>query len=274
MKERIRTVIFILVFIAGAGVFFYPAISTWWNSMAQSRRVAVYNNIVHASELDSSVAEQKERAETWNRDLYESGSFHIGDYEHTNPDPAYESELSLTDDGMMGYIQIKKIGETIPIYHYAADDVLDKGIGHLPGTSLPVGGDNTNCVLSGHRGLPKAKLFSDLDKMKIGDKFTVACLDEIHTYKVDDISVVLPEDVGSIKITPGKDYVTLVTCTPYGVNTHRLLVRGERITDTGADNRSAGVGGSWMAAEGPEVPVLILLIAMAAAALIRKILKR
>ena len=231
MKQKIGTILLILLFLTGFGIFSYPFVSNWWNMRAQSRRVVAYDNIIHAQEFDASVAEQKKNAKDWNRKLYASGTFQIGDYENTRGDAAYEEQLSLLDDGMMGYIHIEKIGQTIPIYHYATNTVLDKGIGHLPGTSLPIGGENTNCVLSGHRGLPSAKLFSDLDKMEIGDEFQIACLDEIHTYKVDDIETVLPEDVSSVKITPGKDYVTLVTCTPYGVNTHRLLVRGVRVSD-------------------------------------------
>ena len=231
MKQKIGTILLILLFLTGFGIFSYPFVSNWWNTRAQSRRVVAYDNIIHAQEFDASVAEQKKNAKDWNRKLYASGTFQIGDYENTRGDAAYEEQLSLLDDGMMGYIHIEKIGQTIPIYHYATNTVLDKGIGHLPGTSLPIGGENTNCVLSGHRGLPSAKLFTDLDQMREGDTFTITVLNQMISYEVDQIRIVEPGDISELAIVPGEDYCTLVTCTPYGINTHRLLIRGHRVAN-------------------------------------------
>jgi sortase A len=141
----------------------------------------------------------------------------------------YNDTLDLTGTGVMGYIDIDKIGVELPIYHGVDAEVLQIGVGHLEGSSLPVGGVNTHCILSGHRGLPSAKLFTDLNEMAIGDRFTITVLDRVLTYEVDQIKVVLPEDASELAIEEGKDYCTLVTCTPYGINTHRLLVRGIRV---------------------------------------------
>ena len=144
--------------------------------------------------------------------------------------PSYESTLDVTGTGIMGYITIEKIGVELPIYHGTSDAVLQVAAGHLEGTSLPVGGASTHAVISAHRGLPSAKLFTNLDQLEVGDTFTITVLDRTLTYEVDNISIVLPTETDSLKVSEGKDYVTLMTCTPYGINTHRLLVRGRRIT--------------------------------------------
>ena len=143
----------------------------------------------------------------------------------------YENLLNFTNSGNMGYIDIPKINIKLPVYHGISDEVLQTSIGHLPETSLPVGGESSHCVLSGHRGLPSAKLFSELDKLVEGDVFTLSILNETYSYEVDRIRVVLPADLSELKIIPGQDLCTLVTCTPYGVNTHRLLVRGHRVAN-------------------------------------------
>ena len=166
------------------------------------------------------------RAQSYNSALLENASrFELDDAEMKE----YKSQLDVTGHGEIGYIEIPKIGVSIPIYHTTDPDILQFAVGHLPGSSLPVGGVGTHCVVSGHRGLPSAKLFSDLDRMKAGDTFTVNVLMECETYEVDKILTVDPDNTEPLAIDPDKDYFTLITCTPYGVNTHRLLVRGHRV---------------------------------------------
>jgi sortase A len=163
----------------------------------------------------------------------------------------------------MGYIDIEKIGVELPIYHGVDEGVLKIGVGHLEGSSLPVGGENTHCILTGHRGLPSAKLFTDLDEMKIGDKFTVTVLDRVLTYEVDQIKVVLPEDTSELTIREGKDYCTLVTCTPYGINTHRLLIRGVRV-----EGGQAGTPGIFVTNEAFRIDPTIVAAVIAVPLLI------
>lgn len=169
-----------------------------------------------------------EAVNKYNRELRMKGKETVTDKEYA-PDEYYESMLNLSGTGMMGYVEIPKIGVSEPIYHYSTDDVLAHGIGHIHGSSLPVGGDSTYTILTGHRGLPNQKFFSDLDQMVVGDKFYIHVLNETLAYKVYDIKIIEPHDVEFLRIQDGKDLATLVTCTPYGVNTHRLLVMGERI---------------------------------------------
>lgn len=217
----------ILGFLACTIALLYPVISDRWNRYRDMQLITNYNEkISDLSEDDYS--DIIEAVNKYNRELRMKGKETVTDKEYA-PDEYYESMLNLTGTGMMGYIEIPSIGVSEPIYHYSTDEVLAHGIGHIHGSSLPVGGDSTYSILTGHRGLPSQKFFSDLDQMKVGDKFYVHILNETIAYKVYDIKVIEPHEVEFLRIQDGKDLMTLVTCTPYGVNTHRLLVMGERI---------------------------------------------
>ena len=224
-RKHLVTMILVLVLLVGLGLILYPSVSDWWNSFHQSRAIASY-----VEQVQQIGDERKDRmlqeAEDYNRRLSVSGlKFKLDDQETQE----YENVLDVTGTGIMGYIQITSIGVNLPIYHGTDEAVLQVAIGHLAGTSLPVGGTSTHTVVSGHRGLPSARLFTDLDKLKEGDTFTITVFDETLTYQVDQIRTVEPTDLSNLRIFPGYDYCTLVTCTPYGVNTHRLLIRGKRI---------------------------------------------
>lgn len=225
--SKIFTLILLIIFFVGMLVMLYPAISQYWNSKVQSRAVFDYQKMMEAiSEED--FTEQFAQADEYNGKLREL-PFPMKDYPKLKD---YKQCLNHFGNGMMGYITIDKIGVNLPIYHGTGSSVLNSACGHLEGTSLPVGGESTHCVLSAHRGLPSAKLFTDLDKMQIGDIFTVTILGKVLTYQVDQIKVVSPNQVDDLQIEDGRDLVTLLTCTPYGINTHRLLVRGTRIETT------------------------------------------
>ena len=229
-RKVIRTIISIfsiLGFLACTVALLYPVISDRWNRYRDMQLITNYNEkIDKLSEEDyNSVIEAVNK---YNKELRMKGKETVTDKEYA-PDEYYESMLNLSGTGMMGYVEIPKIGVSEPIYHYSTDDVLAHGIGHIHGSSLPVGGDSTYTILTGHRGLPNQKFFSDLDQMVVGDKFYIHVLNETLAYKVYDIKIIEPHDVEFLRIQDGKDLATLVTCTPYGVNTHRLLVMGERI---------------------------------------------
>lgn len=230
-KKNFPTIILVLILLAGVGFLAYPSFADWWNSFHQSRAVASYMNSV--AELDT---EEYERllasADAYNRVLAMTGLQWSLDEEE---EKAYNKQLNIDDSGIMGYIDIPKINVTLPIYHGTDEEVLQVAIGHLSGTSLPVGGTSTHCIVSGHRGLPSARLFTDLDKMVEGDTFTMAVLNRTVTYQVDQIRTVEPDDLNGLQIEKGKDLCTLVTCTPYGINTHRLLVRGHRVENAQGD---------------------------------------
>ena len=205
----------------GLGIMLYPTVSDWWNSHTQSRAVASYDKVV--AELDDGKAEELlAEAHDYNNKLAEVYA------PLSNPDevPNYDKILDITGTGIMGYITIPVIQVELPIYHGTSEGVLNIAAGHLKGSSFPVGGDSTHAVISAHRGLPSARLFTDLDQLVTGDVFTITVLDQIFTYEVEEILIVLPEEVDKLAITPQKDYVTLMTCTPYGINTHRLLITG------------------------------------------------
>lgn len=225
MKKHLTTVILILVFLTGLSLLLYPTVSDYWNSFRQSRAITDYDDSV--AKLDKKDYDDiLIAARKYNKELYNK----TNRYSFTAADQKYyESQLDVSGNGIMGYIEIKKINTLLPIYHGINEDTLQIAVGHIVGTSLPVGGTNTHCVLSGHRGLPSAKLFTNLDKLVEGDTFTIKVLNETLTYEVDQIRIVLPEQVDDLAMEEGKDLCTLVTCTPYGVNTHRLLVRGHRI---------------------------------------------
>lgn len=231
MKKKILGILIpVLIFLTGLGVLLYPVFSDLWNQHRQNRLMTDYTNTV-------TDMEDAERNALWSAAVqYNQGLQAAPQDAFTGADPGPKNPCwSLLDPdgtGVMGYLEIPKISLRLPIYHGTGDAALQKGIGHLAGTSLPVGGSGTHCVLSGHRGLPSALLFTDLDQLETGDIFTLYVLDQRLSYQVDQILVVEPEDVSTLAPEDGKDYVTLVTCTPYGVNTHRLLVRGSRIEDT------------------------------------------
>lgn len=211
--------------VVGAGIIAYPTFSDWWNSYHQSRAIATY--VSRVEETDPKLLDRLWREATnYNNGLLSNPNR----YMMTDEQKAeYESLLDLDGTGVMGYVQVAALGINYPIYHGVDESVLQIAVGHIEGTSLPVGGASTHCALSGHRGLPRAKLFSDLDKMKEGDLFTVTVLDQTLTYEVDQIRIVDPTDMSDLNFVDGQDLLTLITCTPYGINTHRLLVRGHRV---------------------------------------------
>lgn len=224
MKKH-KTVIFLTIgFLVGVCILLYPTLSDYWNSKTQSRAVTNYESVL--KNLDEDVYKSVfENAHAYNKALYET-NYPLMDYIKV---PGYYETLSITENDMIGYLKIDRIGVELPIYHGTSDDVLNKGVGHLQGSSLPVGGENTHCIMSAHRGLPSSKLFTDLDRLELGDTFQIVVLDQVLTYQVDFIKIIEPNDVSNLQIIEGGDYCTLFTCTPYGINTHRLLVRGVRI---------------------------------------------
>ena len=222
------TVFLVLLLLAGVSLLLYPSLSDYWNSMHQTRAIASYAETV--SQLDTAQYDEMwKAAQDYNRSLAQrETAFALTDEQKA----AYESLLDVSGLGVMGYIEIPEIDCSLPIYHGTEESVLQVAVGHLEWSNLPVGGEGTHCVLSGHRGLPSAKLFTNLDKLAVGDTFLLRVLDEVLTYEVDQILIVEPEQVDALGIVPGEDYCTLVTCTPYSINTHRLLVRGHRVENT------------------------------------------
>ncbi len=222
---RLSTFILLAILLAGLGLLLYPTVSDWWNSFHQTRAVASY--IEQVENIDTAEADAMlEAARDFNRRLAEVGvHFPMS----KDMEAEYQELLNVNGTGIMGYVEIPSIKVYLPIYHGTEDSVLQVATGHLEGTSLPVGGESTHCAISGHRGLPSARLFTDLDQLEEGDIFVVTVMTQKITYVVDQIRIVLPEEVQDLEITPGEDYCTLITCTPYGVNSHRMLVRGTRI---------------------------------------------
>ena len=226
-KKDFSTIALIVVFFVGVSVLLYPTVSDYWNSLHQSQAIATYADSVE--NMDEQDYEKLwDAAVGYNQKLFQSGhGLGLKDEEKEE----YNELLDVSGTGIMSYIEIPKIKCSLPIYHGTDEGVLQIAVGHIEGSSLPVGGLNTHCVLSGHRGLPSAKLFSNLDKLEEGDIFMIRTLDQTLTYEVDQIRIVLPDEVEDLKIEEGKDLCTLVTCTPYGINTHRLLVRGHRVAN-------------------------------------------
>lgn len=233
MKIKLSTMLLILVFFAGLSLLLYPSLSDYWNSFHASQAVATYSEEVrnlNADKYDRLIGEARE----YNAALpgrYKA--FFLSESDRST----YNALLDVNGTGVMGYIEIPTIQISLPIYHGTEDEVLQIAVGHLDWSSLPVGGEGTHCVLSGHRGLPSAKLFTNLDKLVAGDKFVIRVLDEVMTYEVDQILIVEPNDLSALAIEKGKDLCTLVTCTPYGVNSHRLLVRGHRVENESEEIR-------------------------------------
>ena len=224
MKKNRSNIILILIFLVGLSVMLYPTVSDYVNQKNQSRAVASYSEEVeNLSDVDYQA--YFDAADDYNRRLAETPDAFYRPEEVSG----YTDTLDVSGTGIMGYITISKIGVELPVYHGTSDGVLQVAAGHLEGSSLPVGGAGTHAVISAHRGLPSAKLFTNLDELEVGDTFTITVLDRVLTYEVDQISIVLPTETDLLQPVEGKDYVTLMTCTPYGINTHRLLVRGRRV---------------------------------------------
>ena len=225
MKNKLTTILLILALFAGLSLLLYPTVSDYSNSLHASQAVADYAENVRNLEAEK-YEQVLQDAKSYNQMLpYKQTTFALSEEEKE----AYDALLDISGTGVMGYIEIPTVNISLPVYHGTEDAVLQIAVGHLEWSSLPVGGESTHCVLSGHRGLPSAKLFTNLDKLVAGDKFIMRVLDEVLTYEVDQILIVEPTDVSTLMIEAGKDLCTLVTCTPYGINSHRLLVRGHRI---------------------------------------------
>lgn len=232
MKKKAGNLVIGIIFLAGLSLLLYPFVANQWNNYRQKQLISGYEQVVSDKEAAEGIDYDAERkkAEDYNEALLPCvlpDSFALA--ESSGVDPVYMNTLNIAGDEMMGSVEIPKINIKIPIYHTTEEEVLNKGAGHLEGSSLPVGGANTYAVISAHRGLPSASLFTDLDQMKVGDHFLLHVLDETLCYEVDKISVVKPEDTSALAVEDGQDLVTLLTCTPYGVNTERLLVRGHRV---------------------------------------------
>ncbi len=233
MKKRTTIIMTAILFLAGLSLLLYPFVANQWNTYRQSKLITEYEEVVAEKEASGELNYEAEwtKAESYNDALVPyilPDSFAKAE-NAKEADAEYMACLNLTGDGMMGYVQIPKINVRIPIFHTTGEEVLQKGAGHLEGSSLPVGGENSHAVISAHRGLPSAALFTDLDKMKEGDHFLLYILDDILCYEVDQILIVEPEDTSSLAVEEGEDLVTLLTCTPYGVNSYRMLVRGHRV---------------------------------------------
>ena len=225
MKKYLSTIILFLVLIIGLSLVLYPTFADWWNSFHQSKAVASYVEQVSNMD-DEKYQEIWSAAWEYNQSLIDRpNSYLLSEEQREN----YNALLDIGGNGVMGYIEIPKLDVVLPLYHGTEESVLQVAIGHLDWTSLPVGGESSHCVVSGHRGLPSARLFTDLDKMEVGDTFLLRVLDEVLTYEVDQIRIVEPHVTEDLLIVEGEDLVTMVTCTPYGINTHRMLVRGHRI---------------------------------------------
>ncbi len=226
-KKRISisTIILTVIFLVGLGVMLYPTVSDYWNSFHQTRAIANYDAVV--AELDETDYEALfQAAEEYNEKLRGLGAPFS---EHEQLSELYYSVLDVAGNGIIGYINIPKINVNLPIYHGTSDSVLNVAAGHLEGSSLPIGGEARHSVLSAHRGLPSAKLFTDLDELEVADIFTITVLNQVLTYEVDQILIVEPTQMEALNVTAGQDYCTLLTCTPYGINSHRMLVRGHRV---------------------------------------------
>ena len=232
MKKKLNTILIAVLFLAGLSVLLYPLVANQWNSYRQSQLISEYTENIEKQDSEETIDYdlEWEKADAYNKNLMPMilpDSFAVA--EMSDRDEAYMACLNLNNDGMMGIVEIPKIDVKIPIYHTTDEDVLEIGAGHLEGSSLPIGGESTHAVISAHRGLPSATLFTDLDKLEEGDHFLLHILNDTLCYEVDQILVVEPEDTEALSVEEGEDLVTLLTCTPYGVNSHRLLVRGHRV---------------------------------------------
>lgn len=230
IKENIPFIFFTLLFLIGFGIMLYPVLSNALSQISYNETISSYEQSV-SDENSSLYQSMVQEAVHYNEKLTTSSIVDVFSDPEITSSEEYMDILNLNRDGVMGYISIPKIDIKIPIYHGTSSEVLSKGVGHLEGSSFPVGGESTHAILSAHRGLPSARLFTDLDQLEVGDKFYIYILDQVYTYQVDQVLVIEPSETEALQIQDGKDLVTLVTCTPYGVNTHRLLVRGERVEE-------------------------------------------
>lgn len=247
----VSTIIMLVLILGGAAIIAYPTFADWWNSYHQSRAIATYVSAIEDAD-PAALQAMMDEAHAYNKALLSKPNrFTLSDAEEAE----YKRTLDPTGQGIMGYVQVTRLHINYPIYHSVDEAILQVAIGHIEGTSLPVGGPSTHAAISGHRGLPSAKLFTDLDKMVEGDTFTITVLKDTLTYEVDQIRIVEPSDMSNLSIDDGKDYVTLVTCTPYGVNTHRLLVRGHRIANI--------TGMAVIPAEAVQIPNYVAVPAVA-----------
>lgn len=260
-RQRIVSIFFAIVLLAGVGLLAYPTVSDWWNSFHQSRAIANYIEAVQG-------LSPEEYNSIWN-DAVEYNKSLVGRPQTFELSPSqkalYESELNIEGNGIMGYLEVPVINVDLPVYHGVDDSILQTAIGHIAGSSLPVGGESTHCVVSGHRGLPSAKLLTDLDRVQEGDTFMFHTLDEILTYEVDQIRIVEPADIQDLKIVKGEDLATLVTCTPYGINSHRLLVRGHRVPTIDPDRipAEAELINPFIVAAAVGIPFMFVVLAIA-----------
>lgn len=260
-KKRLTNIILVAILLVGLSLLLYPSVSDYWNSFHQTRAIMRY-----MEEVGSMDSEEYDRvinsAHAYNAAIDPTAfRWFLSDEMRE----VYQKELNFNNDGAMGFVTIDKINVSLPIYHGTSEAILQTSIGHIDWTSLPVGGESTHAVLSGHRGLPSAKLFSDLDKLVEGDVFTISILNEMLTYKVDQIRIVEPENIDDLQIVPGEDYCTLVTCTPYGINSHRLLVRGHRVDNPQGDAKvvsDAMLIDKMYVVPFVGVPILLILLVM------------
>lgn len=227
------TIILVAIFFVGLSVLLYPTVSDFWNEKRQSKAIVNYDDLI-VNLTPEDYTKFFNEADSYNQKIKGMPSSYMN---HSNIAEEYYNILDVNGDGMMGYITIEKIKVQLPVYHGTSDKVLNSAVGHVEGSSLPVGGESTHAVLSAHRGLPSAKLFTNLDKVEVGDVFTIRILDRTITYQVDQVLIVLPHETEALNIVSGEDYCTLVTCTPYGINTHRMLVRGTRIENIEEDKQ-------------------------------------
>ena len=254
MKRKISTFLFGLLFLIGFGILSYPTVSNQWNTYRQNQLISSYDNTIQDMESEDFTSEW-EKANAFNDTIQQNNLYGdvFGEDENDIKDTEYWKILNVADDGVMGYLSIPKINIKLAIYHGTGDKDLQTGVGHLNGTKLPIGGESTHSVLAAHRGLPSAKLFTDIDQLEVGDKFYIHVLDEVLAYKVDQILPMVDKDdhetlEKALQIEEGKDQVTLFTCTPYGVNSHRLLVRGTRVPYNGEEDATESVTDSMVKA--------------------------
>lgn len=261
IKKNLSSIILVLIFIIGLSLLLYPSFSDYWNSFHQSRAIASYAQSVTTID-DDQYEKMWAQAQEYNTTLAKKQNRWVLSEEEYEE---YEGLLNIGGTGIIGYIEIPNIKVSLPIYHGVDEAVLQIAVGHIEGSSLPVGGEGTHCVISGHRGLPSAKLFTNLDEMEEGDLFMMRVLDETLTYEVDQIRIVEPEDLSALEIEEGKDLCTLVTCTPYGINSHRLLVRGHRVENMESANSIRVTADAMqidpvMVAPVIAVPILLILL--------------
>lgn len=257
-KINVSSIILVLIFIAGLSLLLYPSIASWWNYQHATHAIDTYDQTIQIL-TGNDYKEIFDAADKYNQRLLKQGNrFYPNELEHQE----YMNQLSVSGTPMIGFIDIPLVKISLPIYHGTTEEVLSNGVGHIEGTSLPVGGLSTHAVLSGHRGLPSAKMFDDIVKLVEGDTFSVTVLDRTFTYEIDSIRTVLPNEIENISIEDGRDLCTLVTCTPYGINTHRILITGHRIENLPADyngRAEAILFDSKLVALFIAVPILIIL---------------